>query len=169
MARTETPAERLARLSTETDATKAVQMKFRIPGVLHKQIEEASARNGRRTSEEIRIRLDASFTDEVQAGDEETYRLLQAIKTLVHNVDDPFGSWHQNRFAFDVFRAAVLALLDLLRPAGEPVQPIATDVIAYLFLGEEGSAETVARMLAGGAATAAGIPFPSHRLQRERK
>jgi hypothetical protein len=168
MARSETPAERLARLATEPGATKVKQMKFRLPGYLYNQIEEAGERNGWGSSQEIRGRLDASFTEEIQAGDDETYRLLHAIKTLARNVEDPFGIWHENRFAFDVFRAAVLALLDLHRPAGEPVRP-SDNEIADMFLGEDGTPETAGRMLAGGAATAAGIPFTRQRLRQERR
>jgi hypothetical protein len=168
MARSETPAERLARLATEPGATKAMQMKFRLPTYLYKQIEEAGERNGWGSSQEIRGRLEATFAEEIQAGDDETYRFLQAIKTIAWNVGPPFGSWHQSRFAFDTFRAAVLALIDLHRPSGVPVRP-ADNEIADMYLGEDGTPETAGRMIAGGAATAANIPMSGQRPRQRRK
>jgi len=129
---------------------------------------EPSANGQVGASEEIRRRLEASFEEEVQAGDDETYRLVGAIKQVARNVEPPFGVWHKSRFAFDAFRAAVLALLDLHRPGGMPERP-ADNEIADMYLGEDGTTETAGRMLAGGAATAAGIPMPGRRLRHERK
>jgi hypothetical protein len=157
-----------ARADTALAAPKTTQMKFRVAGPLSAMIDKAAAEHGWGASEEIRRRLAASFLNEALGGDDETRKLREAIQTVVDNVEPPFGAWHQNRFAFDVFRAAVLALLDLHRPAGDPVRPSETE-IADLYLGEDGTPETAGRMLAGGAATAAGIPFPSQRLRQERK
>lgn len=160
--------EALALAAGDPDATKSMQMKFRLPGYLHKQIKDAGERNGWGDSEEIRRRLEHSFLAELRAGDDQTYRLLGAIEGVARNVEAPFGRWHENKFAFETFRAAILALIDLYRPAGDPVRP-ADNEIADMYLGESGTPETAGRMLAGGAATAAGIPLPSQRLRKERQ
>ena len=146
-----------------------MQMKFRLPGYLHKRIEETSKRNGWSASEEIRRRLEISFTEEVQSGDQETFRLIQAIKSLAHNVEQAFGSWHENRFAFDVFRAAVFAILDLHRPIGERVRP-ADNEIADMYLGEGGAAgDRRQHACRRKPVTAAGMTFPIQRARQERR
>jgi hypothetical protein len=155
----ETPAQRLNRLSALPTAAKATQMKFRLPNYLHDEIEEAAGRNGCGASEEIRRRLETSFLQELQAGDDETHKFIEAIKTVARNLEPPFGSWHENRFAFDVFAEAVNALLDLYRPPGDAVRP-SDNEIAELYLGAQGTSATAGRMLAGGAATAANIQMP---------
>jgi len=144
------------------------QTSLRLPRPMYDALTKTADAHGLGIGEEIRLRLETSFVYEAQAGDEETRRLLGAIETIARNVEPPFGAWHQNRFSFDVFRAAVLALLDLQRPAGEPVRP-AENEIADLYLGEDGTPETAGRMLAGGAATAAGIPLPGQRRREERR
>src|SRR6202022_1385200 len=107
MAQRETPAQRLGRLAKKTTAAKTTQMKFRLANYLHDEIEEAAGRNGWGVSEEIRRRLEGTFFHELQAGDAETYRLLEAIKGVARNIEPAFGRWHENRFAFEVLRVAV--------------------------------------------------------------
>ena len=89
------------------------------------------------------------------------------MTNLSENVEPAFGPWHQSRFAFDVFRSAVLALLDLQRPPGEPLRP-SDNEIADLYLGEDGTPEAAGRVLAGGAAAAAGIPLPGARRPQQK-
>jgi hypothetical protein len=139
--------------------TKTAQIKFRAPDYLRALIEEAGERQGWGASEEIRRRLEHSFLAENRAGNNETYRLLGAIETVARNTEAPFGHWFENRFAFDTFRAAVLALVDLHRPPGVPIRP-SDNGIADMFLGDDGTPETAGRMIAGGAAVGAGIPMP---------
>jgi hypothetical protein len=166
MKRIENPTELVARLSGRAASTKSAQIKFRLPGYLRDLIEQAGERNGRGASEEMRRRLDDSFLEEIQAGDDETYRLLRAIRMLAGNVEPPFGRWHKDRFAFDTFRAGVFALLDLHRPAGTPTRPKDNE-IADMYLGEDGTPETAGRMIAGGAAVAAQIPMPKPTASRK--
>jgi hypothetical protein len=150
---------RIARAASGTDAMKAAQIKFRLPTYLRDLIHEAGEQSGWGDSEEMRRRLEATFLEEAQAGDDETYRLVSAIKTVAINVRPAFGAWHEDRFAFDTFRAAVLGLIDLHRPAGMPIRPKENE-IADNYLGENGTPETAGRMIGGGAAVAAGIPVP---------
>jgi hypothetical protein len=158
MAPRETPAQRLSRLATKPEATKTTQMKFRLSNYLHDQIEEAAGRGGWGASEEIRRRLEASFYRGLQAGDEETHRLMEAIIGAIRNMEPAFGSWHENRFAFEVLRVAVNILLDIYRPPGDPIRP-SDNEISDLYLGDSGTPETAGRMLAGAAAGAANIPM----------
>jgi hypothetical protein len=166
MAQRETPAQRLSRLAQKPTAAKTTQMKFRMSNYLHDEIEEAAGRNGWGASEEIRRRLEASFLGELQAGDGETYQLLEAIKAVTGNMPPAFGFWHENRFAFEVLRIAIKVLLDFYRPPGDPIRP-SDNEIADLYLGENGTPETAGRMLAGGAAVAANIPIPRAGKARE--
>jgi len=115
---------------------------------LNDQIEAAARRNGWGASEEIRRRLEASFAQKLRAGGDETFRLTEAIRTVAQNLEVPFGSWHKNRFAFDVFAEAVTVLMALYRPPGESLRP-ADNEIADLYLGTAGTPETAGRMLAG--------------------
>jgi len=141
-------------------------MKFRLAGPLQALIEKAATDHGWRSSEEIRRRLAASFLNDFSLGDDQTRKLMDAIGTVARNVEPPFGAWHQSRFAFDTFRAAVLALIDLHRPGGMPVRPTDNE-IADAYLGEDGTPETAGRMIAGGAATAAAIPMRDNVYDRK--
>src|SRR5438270_478814 len=118
MRQKDSPEARIYRARSKPDAMKAAQLKFRLPNYLRELIEEAGERNGCGASEEIRVRLGHSFENEYTAGDDETRRLLDSVNQTARNLKVAFGPWHENRFAFDTFRAAVLALIDLHRPAG---------------------------------------------------
>jgi len=111
------------------------------------------------------MRLEASFLADV-LNDDETRRLIDAIKGVTRNIRAPFGSWHRHRFAFEVFRAAVNTLLGFYRPSGDPVRP-SDNEIADLYLGDAGTPETAGKMLAGGAATAANLPMPGAARDRD--
>ncbi len=156
------------RPETALRAPKTTQMKFRLAGPLQTLIEKAATEHEWGASEEIRRRLAASFLNDFGTGDDQTRKFIHAIQTVADNIEPPFGAWHQSRFAFDTFRAAVLALIDLHRPGGVPVRP-ADNEIADMYLGEDGTPETAGRMIAGGAATAARIPMPGQRPRQERK
>jgi hypothetical protein len=166
MASRETPAQRLGRLANKAEATKSTQLKFRLSNYLQDEIEEAAGRNGWGVSEEIRRRLGASFFRGMQAGAEESERLMEAIICAIRNMEPAFGSWHENRFAFEVLRVAVNVLLDFYRPPGDPIRPSDND-IADLYLGDSGTPETAGRMLAGAAAGAVNIPMTGAGRTRE--
>ncbi len=157
--RKEAPTGAFQMVARVPEALKTTQFKFRLSTDLNHQIEAAAGRNGWGASEEIRRRLEASFAQELRAGDEETFRLVEAIRTVAQNLEVPFGSWHENRFAFDVFIEAVKVLMALYRPPGDSVRP-SDNEIADLYLGTAGTPEVAGRMLAGGAAAAANIPLP---------
>lgn len=143
---------------------KDAQTSLRLPQAMYNALATAALEHGVKLGEEMRLRLEASFVQEAERGDEETDRLVGAITTVARNIGPAFGAWHQNRFAFDTFRAGVLALIDLYRPRGEPVRPSENE-IADMYLGEDGTPETAARMIAGGVAVAAQFPLVSLRLK----
>jgi hypothetical protein len=146
---------------------KAVQTSLRLSRAAYDQLSKAADHHGWGVGEEIRQRLETSFVQENQAVDDETNGLVQAIGNVVRNLEVPFGSWHKNRFAFDVFTEAVNALIELFRPKGDSVRPTDNE-IADLYLGTAGTPETAGRMLAGGAAAGARILTPGAR-QRHRQ
>lgn len=134
------------------------QTSLRLPQLMYDAVAAAAGQHHIGIGEEIRLRLEASFVAEL--SDQETRSLTGAIMQVARNVEPAFGPWHQNRYAFDVLRAAILALLDLCRPTEGAARPPDTN-LADIYLGVDGGTpETVGRMLAGGAAVTAGIPMP---------
>ncbi len=93
---------------------------LRLPQELHGQLKEAAG--GRSVSEEIRRRLEWSLLND-WTNDPQTGCALDAIGNLARNVRPYFGDWHKNRYAFDVFKVAVDAVLTKVRPKGEPKAP----------------------------------------------
>jgi hypothetical protein len=143
----------------QEQSDKSVQTSLRVSRWAYDYLKKAADRSGWSVGEEIRRRLEASFIYENRAVDSETYALVSAITTVVADLRVPFGSWHENRFSFEVFLEAVDALISLYRPAGEAVRPTGNE-IAELYLGPAGTPQTAGRMLAGGAAAAANITAP---------
>jgi hypothetical protein len=87
---------------------------------LHYQLKQAAA--GRSVSEEMRARLEWSFLDD-WTNDPPTKELRDAISMLAKNVAPYFGRWHENPYAFDVFKVAVDTVLTKMRPRGAPTPP----------------------------------------------
>jgi hypothetical protein len=144
------------------------QTSLRLPQLMYDAVAAAAGQHHIGIGEELRLRLEASFV--VELSDPETRGLTAAVMEVARRIEPAFGPWHQNRYAFDVLRAAILALLDLCRPAEGAAGPPDTP-LASIYLGVDGGTpETVGRMLAGGAAVTAGIPMPggggSRRPQR---
>ncbi len=93
---------------------------LRLPRELHKQLDKAAA--GRSLSEEIRRRLEWSLLHE-WSNDPNTGVMIEAIARLADNVRPYYGHWHDDPFAFAVFKIAIDALLTKVRPKGEPIAP----------------------------------------------
>ena len=60
-----------------------------------------------------------------------------------------FGSWSKDRFAFEVFRESINALLKQYEPKGELVPVPNPDGLAELLFAENPSAEDISRFLVG--------------------
>lgn len=100
---------------------KTAQTTFRMPQELYDVLIAAAA--GKHTiGEEIRRRLEWSLLND-WTNDPKTRDVIDAIGNLARNVRPYFGDWHKNRYAFDVFRIAVDAVLTKVRPKGEPKPP----------------------------------------------
>jgi Arc-like DNA binding domain len=97
---------------------------LRLPRELHTQLKRAAA--GRSVSEEMRSRLEQSLLRDLK-DDARTRALTEAMGELARNVKPYYGAWHENPYAFAVFRIAVENLLSKMRPKGEPVAPSNTD------------------------------------------
>ena len=69
-------------------------------------------------SEEIRRRLEMTFAGEGPPTDEITNEVTGEIREIAGDLSR-YGSWHTDRDAFDVFKAAVIALLSNHQPRSE--------------------------------------------------
>jgi hypothetical protein len=143
---------------------KAVQTSLRLSQDAYDYLAKAAEQNGWGVGEEIRRRLEATFIQESQHVDEETHRLKSAIVQAARNINAAFGPWHQGRFSFDVFKAAITTLLAFQKPEGAPVPPSDPDKVD-LYLGPDGTPETAGRMFAVSVAITEGTPIPSELRQ----
>jgi hypothetical protein len=143
---------------------KAVQTSLRLSRAAYDYVAKAAEQNGCGVGEEIRRRLEVTFTQDLHHVDEETHRLTGAIVQVACNINSAFGPWHQDRFSFEVFKAAITTLLVFQRPRGAPVPPSDADKVE-LYLGPDGTPETAGRMFAVSVAIAEGIPIPGELRQ----
>jgi hypothetical protein len=97
---------------------------LRLPRELHGLLKKAAGR--RSISEEIRQRLVESLLRDNRES-AETQKLTEAIAEVARNVKVYYGDWHENPYAFAVFRVAVETLLSKMGPKGEPVAPSNAD------------------------------------------
>jgi len=93
-----------------------IQSAVRFPQWLHEQLQKAGGARG--MSEEIRRRLEMTFADEGAPTDESTNEVTAEIREIASDLSR-YGSWHTDRDAFDVFKAAVIALLSNHQPRSE--------------------------------------------------
>jgi hypothetical protein len=93
---------------------------LRLPRELAAQLRKAAA--GRSMSEVIRQRLERSLLRDL-ADDAAT----RALTEVARNAKPYYGAWHENPYAYAVFRIAVETLLSKMRPKGEAVAPSSTD------------------------------------------
>jgi len=97
---------------------------LRLSRELHKNLKRAAV--GRSVSEEMRSRLEWSLLHD-WTNEPPTRQLTDAISELARNVKPYYGAWHENPYAYAVFRVAVETLLSKMRPKGDPVAPSNTD------------------------------------------
>ena len=93
-----------------------IQSAVRFPQWLHEQLQKAGGARG--MSEEIRRRLELTFAGEGAPTDEITNEVTAEIREIASDLSR-YGSWHTDRDAFDVFKAAVIALLSNHQPRSE--------------------------------------------------
>jgi hypothetical protein len=124
-----------------------IQSAVRLPQSLHESLKKAGGDRG--MGDEIRRRLEASFDAEKVPGNPNTRELINAISFSDEELVRDFGSWSKDRFAFDVFRESIKALLKHYEPKGESIPVPNPDGLAEILYAENPSAEDVSRFLVG--------------------
>jgi hypothetical protein len=102
--------------------------------------------------DEIRGRLEISLKADDSLRDTETAELMEAITRIQVNMPRD-RLWHDDRFAFDVFEAAINHLLSKYQPRSA-VQSESKAEFEALY-GKDEKAETIGRILARAALMAA--------------
>ena len=96
-----------------------IQSAVWLPRRLHERLRKAGGDRG--LGKEIRRRLEASFEAEKAPADTKTRELLDAIAFCAERTADDYGSWWDDAFSFEVFKACVNMLLARAQPEGEVV------------------------------------------------
>lgn len=135
----------------ETDSGLTIHTTFRVPRELHERLTAAAAKaEGRGIGEEIRRRLEESFVSEVE--DVQTNALTFAIRRMAREIRGVYGTWHEDPFAFEVFKASVTILLGYFRPKGEAKPPPSDpDDPVAIYYGLDATPETAGRIIAARA------------------
>jgi hypothetical protein len=118
-----------------------IQTALWLPREMHEQLKKEGGERG--LGDAIRLRLQSSFHAQQLPRDDTTQTLLEAIREIARQlaVVEP---WHANRFAFDVFKAAIGQLLAIYQPSSEALGNAAKFQTVY---GDE-KPETIGRILA---------------------
>jgi hypothetical protein len=118
-----------------------IQTALWLPRRMHEQLKKAGGERG--LGNEIRRLIEASIDAAETPRDEITSELLDQIKEIADlSLAEP---WYTDRFAFDVFKAAINTLLSSRQPSGE-ARPETKDKFQATW-GEE-NPETIGRMIA---------------------
>jgi hypothetical protein len=118
-----------------------VQTTIWLPQLMHQRLKQISGAGG--ASEEIRKRLEAS---EKVPANPKTRELLSAIAFVAEKAERDFGSWSEDRFSFEVLKAALDLWLAANRPKGEPVmEPNPNRDPLDSFFGPPSTPENIAR------------------------
>jgi Arc-like DNA binding domain len=126
---------------------KDAQTSLRLPRAMYGALSEAAEEHGRGIGEEVRLRLESSFA--LELGEPDTRELAEAIMQAAQQIQQAYGSWRTDPFAFAVFNGAVSTLLAYYRPKGDPVPPTPEPgSLADTFFGPNASPETAGRTVA---------------------
>jgi hypothetical protein len=118
-----------------------IQTALWLPRRMHEQLKKAGGERG--LGNEIRRLIEASIDAAETPRDEITSELLDQIKEIADlSLAEP---WYTDRFAFDVFKAAINTLLSSHQPSGE-ASPETKEKFRATW-GEE-NPETIGRMIA---------------------
>jgi hypothetical protein len=120
-----------------------IQTALWLPRDMHERLKKEGGERG--LGEEIRRLIDEGMqaADAARTPDENTHELLDLIKEIADlALEEP---WYADRFAFDVFKAAINTLLSRYQPSGEAKQE--TRAKFQGTWGDE-NPETIGRMIA---------------------
>jgi hypothetical protein len=136
--------------------SKDVQTSLRLPTATYAALSEAAKEHGWGIGEEIRLRLDDALALGLKGQEER--RFPEAAVEAARHIKRAYGAWHENPFAFEVFKTAISTLLAYYRPKGEPVAPSPEPgSVAETFFGSNASSETAGKAVAMAALAAGGM------------
>jgi hypothetical protein len=93
------------------------RFKIALPDELRAQLDAASTKSGASVAEEIRRRVEVSFTQE--DVDKPTRNFLHGLALMPAEIELETGAaWHKHAGAWAVFREAILRRLAQLKPEG---------------------------------------------------
>jgi glycosyltransferase A (GT-A) superfamily protein (DUF2064 family) len=118
-----------------------IQTALWLPRGMHERLKKAGGERG--LGNEIRRLLEASLDAAETPKDKNTSELVAQIEDIAADLSR-VQPWHTDRFAFDVFKAAINTLLSRLQP-GE-ANPETKDHFVHVW--EEDNPETIGRMIA---------------------
>jgi hypothetical protein len=118
-----------------------IQTALWLPRGMHERLKKAGGERG--LGNEIRRLLEASLDPAETPKDKNTSELVAQIEDIAADLSR-VQPWHTDRFAFDVFKAAINTLLSRLQP-GE-ASPETKDHFVHVW--EEDNPETIGRMIA---------------------
>jgi hypothetical protein len=120
-----------------------VQTALWLPRGMQEHLKKAGGERG--LGDEIRRRIQITLDIESLRRDQTTRQLLDEIEQLALSSSLDKGSWHANRFAYDVFKAAINELLASYQPHSDA--PGVVDRLKALY-GPDEKPETIGRILA---------------------
>jgi hypothetical protein len=111
------------------------------------RLQTAAAAAGHSIAEEVRARIERSFTED---------DLAPALRTLVTDLVavadlvaiDTGGAWNTDRASHETFKAAVLALIAAYEPEGPSTFGAVRDLLGARVLGEDDDPASVGRAIA---------------------
>jgi hypothetical protein len=128
-------------------ADSMIQSAVRLPRSLHERLKKAGGERG--MGEEIRRLIQEAMeaADAARTPDEITNELLALIKDIADHLLEK-EQWYADRFAFDVFTAAINTLLSSHQPSGD-AKPETKAKFQAVWKDE--NPETIGRMIARAA------------------
>jgi hypothetical protein len=133
-----------------------MQTSLRLPRAMYEELAKAAAQHQVGVGEETRVRLDKSLS--LGLDDSRAQHVMESITHAARQVERAYGSWYENPFAFEVFKAALSTLLIYFQPKGEVVPPTTNpNSFAETFFGSNPSPEAAGRAVAMAALAAGGL------------
>ena len=97
------------------------QTSVRLPSALYERLAAAAGERG--IGDEIRARLERSFHQ-----DQRTAELAELLSALATSIERDRGApWHADPAAYSAFAAGLAALVEAMKPKGEPGSPEGDD------------------------------------------
>ena len=118
-----------------------IQTSLWLPSEMHKKL----TAGGTKLADEIRGRLEISLKADQAPRDPKTDELIDAVKLSERKISHD-ARWHNDRFAFEVLKAAINDLLSDYQPkSSEQAETVAKFQAKY---GKGGTAESIGKIIA---------------------